>query len=248
VSDDSVLYESSQDICTITLNRPARLNAIDEAMEKALAAAWHRFNESDDRVAILTGAGGKAFSVGKDINYDAFPEYRRFVPGFDIEVRKPIISAINGWCIGGALTLVQMSDLCIASKSTRFMYPEAKIGFAGGIIAGLASRIPHKVAMEIMLLGEELSVERAYQIGLVNKVVDDGELMPAARSYARRLADNAPLVLEMIKGLVRQTVSPGPIERASHALHPVERVMMSEDFREGLRSAREKRPPQFKGK
>jgi len=224
------------------------MNAIDEAMEKALAAAWHRFNASDDRVAILTGAGEKAFSAGKDLSYKAFPEYRRFVPGFDIEVKKPIIAALNGWCIGGALTLVQMSDLCVASKSTRFTYPEAKIGFAGGMIAGLASRIPHKVAMEIMLLGEELSVERAYQVGLVNKIVEDEELMPTAQRMARRLADNAPLVLEMLKGLVRQTVSPSPTERISQALHPIERVMVSEDFREGMQAAREKRQPRFTGK
>lgn len=248
MSDEPVLYDSTDAICTITLNRPANLNAIDAAMEIGLADAWHRFNASDDRVAILTGAGSKAFSVGKDLHYDAFPDYRRFVPGFDIEVRKPIIAALSGWCIGGALTMVQMSDLCVASKSTRFMYPEAKIGFAGGIIAGLASRIPHKVAMEIMLLGEELSVERAYQVGLVNQVVEEAELMPTARRYARRLADNAPLVLEMMKGLVRQTVSPGPIERVSQALVPIERVKASEDFREGLQSAREKRQPKFRGK
>jgi enoyl-CoA hydratase/carnithine racemase len=245
---DPVIYESADDICTITLNRPSKLNSIDPATEQALAEAWHRFNASNDRVAILTGAGQKAFSVGKDLNAQSVPDYRKFVPGFDIEVRKPIIAAVNGWCIGGALTLVQMCDLCIATTSTRFMYPEAKIGFAGGLIAGLAGRIPHKVAMEIMLLGEEFSVDRAYQVGLVNKVVPEEELMPAARSYARRLADNAPLVLEMLKMFAGEAIQRSPMERASHAMRVVETVMASTDFREGLESVRSKRTPHYIGK
>lgn len=245
---DPVLYESADDICTITLNRPAKMNSIDAATELALGEAWRRFNASSDRVAILTGAGQKAFSVGKDLNSSSIPDYRRFTPGFDIEVRKPIIAAVNGWCIGGALTLVQMCDLCIATTTTRFMYPEAKMGFAGGLIAGLAARIPHKVAMEIMLLGEEFSVERAYQVGLVNKIVPEDELMPAARAYARRLADNAPLVLEMFKLFAGEVIPSSPMERASHAMRVVENVMASNDFREGFESNREKRAPRYTGK
>ncbi len=242
-----VLCESSERICTITINRPAKLNAINAEVELGLAEAWRRFNASDDRVAIVTGAGQRAFSVGKDLGSEAVPDFRRFVPGLDIPVRKPIIAAVGGWCIGGALTLVQMCDLCVAAEGTRFMYPEPKLGFAGGIIAGLAGRIPHKVAMEIMLLGEEFSVERAYQVGLVNKIVPPDELMIAARSYARRLADNAPLVLALLKELAGETVPRGPLERASHAMKAVEVVMASNDFDEGFASGREKRPPRFTG-
>ena len=242
-----VLYESSDRICTITINRPAKLNAINEGVELGLAEAWHRFNASDDRVAILTGAGQRAFSVGKDLGSESVPEFRRFVPGLDIPVRKPIIAAVSGWCIGGALTLVQMCDLCVAAEGTRFMYPEPKLGFAGGIIAGLAGRIPHKIAMEIMLLGEEFSAERAYQVGLVNKIVPPDELMGAARAYARRLADNAPLVLALLKELAAETVPRGPLERASHATKAVESVMASRDFKEGFASSREQRPPRFTG-
>ncbi|MGA0532833.1 enoyl-CoA hydratase/isomerase family protein [Hansschlegelia sp. KR7-227] len=241
-----VLYESADGVCTITINRPDKLNAIDAGVEIALAAAWRRFAASDDRVAILTGAGERAFSVGKDLKSDSKPDYRRFVPGYDIEVRKPIVAAVSGWCIGGAMTLVQAADLCVATRSARFMYPEAKLGFAGGLIAGLAGRIPHKVAMEIMLLGEELSAERAYQVGFVNKLVDEGEHLAAAQVYARRLADNAPLVLEMLKSFAGQVTPAGPMERASHALREVERVMESDDFREGFASQQEKRKPAFK--
>ena len=244
----AVTYESNNHIALITINRPERLNAINEEVEIGLANAWRKFNNSNDRVAVLTGAGEKAFSVGKDLEYKAFPEYRRFVPGCDIEVRKPIIAAVSGWCIGGAITLVQMADLCVASETTKFTYPEAKLGFAGGLIAGLVSRIPHKVAMELMLLGEEISAERAYQVGLVNKLTPPGEHLKEALVYAKRLAQNAPLVLEMLKTFGIRTLPKSPIETASLALREVDLVKDSADRTEGLDSLSSKRQPQYQGK
>ncbi len=244
----AVTYESNNHIALITINRPERLNAINEEVEIGLANAWRKFNNSNDRVAVLTGAGEKAFSVGKDLEYKAFPEYRRFVPGCDIEVRKPIIAAVSGWCIGGAITLVQMADLCVASETTKFTYPEAKLGFAGGLIAGLVSRIPHKVAMELMLLGEEISAERAYQVGLVNKLTPPGEHLKEALVYAKRLAQNAPLVLEMLKTFGIRTLPKSPIETASFALREVDLVKDSTDRTEGLDSLSSKRQPQYQGK
>ena len=244
----AVTYESSNNIALITINRPERLNAINEEVEVGLANAWRKFNQSNDRVAVLTGAGDKAFSVGKDLEYKAFPEYRRFVPGCDIEVRKPIVAAVSGWCIGGAITLVQMADLCVASETAKFTYPEAKLGFAGGLIAGLVSRIPHKVAMELMLLGEEISAERAYQVGLVNKLTPPGEHLKGALIYAERLAKNAPLVLEMLKTFGIRTLPKSPIEEASFALREVDLVKYSADRLEGLDSFSSKRQPQYQGK
>lgn len=244
----AVTYESNNHIALITINRPERLNAINEEVEVGLANAWRKFNQSNDRVAVLTGAGDKAFSVGKDLEYKAFPEYRRFVPGCDIEVRKPIVAAVSGWCIGGAITLVQMADLCVASETAKFTYPEAKLGFAGGLIAGLVSRIPHKVAMELMLLGEEISAERAYQVGLVNKLTPPGEHLKGALLYAERLAKNAPLVLEMLKTFGIRTLPKSPIEEASFALREVDLIKDSSDRLEGLDSFSTKREPQYKGK
>jgi enoyl-CoA hydratase/carnithine racemase len=244
----TVTYESNNHIALITINRPQRLNAINEEVEIGLANAWRKFNESNDRVAIITGSGEKAFSVGKDLEYAAFPEYRRFVPGCDIEVRKPIIAAVSGWCIGGAITLVQMADLCVATETARFTYPEAKLGFAGGLIAGLVSRIPHKVAMELMLLGEEISAERAYQVGLVNKLTPPGEHIKGAMVYAERLAKNAPLVLEMLKTFGIRTMPKSPIEQVSQALREVDLVKDSADRHEGLQSFLDKREPKYQGK
>jgi enoyl-CoA hydratase/carnithine racemase len=244
----AVTYESRDRIATITIDRPEQLNAINREVELGLAAAWQRLNDGDDLVAILTGAGDKAFSVGKDLEEPSTPDYRRFVPGFDIAVSKPVIAAVGGWCVGGALTIVQMCDLCVASERARFLYPEAKIGFAGGLIASLAGRMPHKVAMEVMLLGEELSAERAYQVGFVNKLVPHGEHLAAARVYAQRLAANAPMVLSLLKDFVGQVLPKGPMEQASQALHRVESVMDSADRREGMDSFTQKRTPNFLGR
>lgn len=244
----SVLYHSKNNIATIIINRPDRLNAINEEVELGLALAWRRFNESEDRVAVLTGAGDKAFSVGKDLSYLAAPNYRKFTPGFDIQVSKPIIAAINGWCIGGAIVLVQMCDLCVAGEGAKFTYPEAKLGFAGGAISSIASRMPHKIAMELMLLGEEITAERAYQVGFVNKVVPKADVLDAAYQYADRLAKNAPMVLSMLKNFVGQTLPKGPMELASLAMKEVDAVMESSDREEGMQSYADKRQPVYKGK
>ncbi|HEY5292810.1 MAG TPA: enoyl-CoA hydratase-related protein [Burkholderiales bacterium] len=246
--NDAVLYESRERIATITINRPERLNAINGDVEAGLAAAWRRLNDSDDLVAILTGSGSKAFSVGKDLQYDATPDYRRFTPGFDIVVSKPIVAAVGGWCVGGALTLVQMCDLCVASENARFSYPEAKLGFAGGLIASLVARMPHKVAMELILLGDEMSAERAYQVGFVNKIVPKGKHLQEAQVYARRLAQNAPMVLAMLKNFAAQVLPKSPMEQASHAMREVEAVMRSADRVEGMESFLNKRKPNFQGR
>ena len=111
----------------------------------------------------------------------------RFSPGAGVEVEKPIIAAVDGWCIGGGVVLVQYCDLCVASDRAVFRYPEAKVGYSGGMIASIVARMPHKVAMELILLGEDMSAGRAYDVGFVNRVVPAAELMDAAMGYAETL-------------------------------------------------------------
>jgi len=127
------------------------------------------------------------------------------------------------------------------------LYPEAKVGFSGGLIASLAARIPHKIAMETVLLGEALSARRAYEVGFVNKVVAVGEQRAAALDYARRLAENAPLVLQLLKRFVGRVLSKGPSELAGIARRDVEAVTDSADLQEGLAAFRAKRPLSFSG-
>jgi enoyl-CoA hydratase/carnithine racemase len=149
--------------------------------------------------------------------------------------------------VGGGLVLAQFCDLLVAAENTTFLYPEAKVGFSGGLISSLAARIPHKVAMELLLLGDGISAQRAYEVGLVNKVVPAGEQVEAALDYARRLAANAPLVLSLLKRFVADTLPRGPSERAALARAQVDAVTNSADLAEGLAAFRAKRPPAFTG-
>lgn len=246
---EAVLYTSQDGVATITINRPGRLNAINTEVELGLADAWRRFNASDeDRVAVLTGSGDRAFSSGRDKDTTAPPDYRRFTPGVVIDVDKPVIAAVAGWCVGGALVLVQMADMCVAAENAKFVYPEAKMGFAGGLIGSLPGRIPHKIAMELMLLAEEIDAQRAYQVGFVNRVVPVGRQLEEAQAIARRMATHAPLVMGMLKRFANDVLPKGPVEKGAMALRETEAVFGSEDFQEGLASLRDKRPPRFTGR
>ncbi len=243
---NAVLYESRENVAIITINRPAKANSLNADVAEGLAAAWRRFNAADDRVAVLTGAGERAFSGGADL--DAPPELRRFMPGIGIPVDKPIIAAVSGWCVGGSVVLVQMCDLCIASETARFSYPEAKLGFTGGLITSLAARIPHKVAMEFILMGEPMTAARAYEVGFVNKVVPAGQHLAEAEAWARKLAAMAPMVLATLKRFVGEVLPKGPTEQAGRALAATEAVWASDDYREGLAAYKGKRPPEYHGR
>ena len=146
-----VLVENNADGTTlVTINRPERRNAICAETALLLQKAFTEFERSPtQKAAVLTGAGNEAFSGGADTGN--FPELWRCIPTVGFETTKPIISAVGGWCVGGALVVSMMCDLTVAAENARFSYPEARMGFTGGMIAGLAARIPHKIAMEMIL-------------------------------------------------------------------------------------------------
>jgi len=240
-----VVYASTDRVATITLNRPAKRNAVNAEMIGLLNAAWRRFVASDDRVAVITG-NGRDFCAGGDVD-DLRAEYWRAMPGLGVEVDKPIIAAVGGWCIGFGLMSVLLSDLCVAGDDTRFMYPETRAGRAGGLVAGLVARIPHKIAMEIMLLGREVPAQRAYEAGLVNRVVPAGTQFEAALEMAHELAGNAPLPLAMLKRFVRGVLPAGPFDAGYAAQRDVEVIEGSADAAEGMAALREKRKPDFRG-
>jgi enoyl-CoA hydratase/carnithine racemase len=230
-----------------TINRPEKMNAINAEVAVKLQEGFAEFDASDQRVAIITGAGEKAFSSGADVT--DLPELWRCVPTIGIVTEKPIICAVRGWCIGGALVMVAMADLCVVSEDTRFSYPEAKVGLTGGMIATLAARIPHKAAMEIMLLGRPLSAQRAYEMGLVNEVVAPGKQVEAALAMARELEEMAPLVLSTLKRLVvEHTLKRTPSEFMALTQRDLAVVRNSADLKEGVAAFREKRKPVFTGK
>jgi len=240
-------YESRDQIATITINRPDKRNALSEEVCVRLRDAWQRFQQGEDRVAILTGAGDAAFSGGADL-VGTPKAFWQCVPGLGVELDKPVIAAISGWCVGGAIVLVMMADIAVASETTRLLYPEAKVGIFGGVMAGLVSRMPHKVAMELMLVGEEMSAQRAYEVGFLNRIVPAGRHLEAAQQYARKLCANAPLVLQTIKRFANATVPRGPAELFYPQIGRLATIMASADKEEGVNAFKEKRKPRFSGR
>ena len=248
MSESPVSYQSGDGIAVITINRPQRLNRLDEAIVEGLHAAWQRLMASEqDRVAVLTGAGERAFTAGADLNAPPSNLYRG-IPGVGVAVDKPLIGAVAGWVVGGGMVLTTMCDILLAADNARFSYPEVKVGFTGGIISNLASRIPHKIAMELLLLGEAIDAQRAYEVGYVNKVVPVAALLPTAMDYARRIAATAPLPSRALKRFVAETLPKSPSEIAGMARAQVDAIFASEDWAEGRSAFREKRPPLYRGK
>src|SRR5438128_8365939 len=209
-SDDAVLYELEGHVATITYNRPDALNAINGEMRRDLNDAFSRFREDEDAWgAIVTGAG-KAFCAGADLRDGAGsagdfpgtfwekPTINSFESGW--EIFKPVIAAVNGYCLGYGLTLVTWCDFVIASERAEFGFPEVRLGVP--TIVG-AIRLPQRLqwhdAMELLLTGERIDAHRAREMGLAGWVVPHDDLMAEARSLAERLVQAAPLAARATK-------------------------------------------------
>ena len=242
-----VTVEQQGPATVIRINRPEKLNAINQAVAVELQQAFAAFDRSAQRVAILAGTGGRAFSAGADVT--ALPELSRCIPTVGITTEKPIIAAVAGWCIGGGLVMAMMCDLLVATDDARFSYPEGKVGITGGMIAGLASRIPHKIAMELMLLGEPIDAKRAYEAGLANRVVANGSEILEALVLSEKIVELAPLALATMKRFVTEHILPkGPSEVAARFSAELAAVRNSADAAEGVRAFKERRKPRYAGR
>ncbi|MPZ97883.1 MAG: enoyl-CoA hydratase/isomerase family protein [Dehalococcoidia bacterium] len=251
---DTVLYERDGHIATITYNRPEALNAINSELRADLNAAWEQFRADEEAwVAIVTGAG-RAFSAGADLrdrggqqsgSFWELPSLTSLESG--MEVWKPTIAAVNGYALGFALTLVAACDFVIASDRAEFGFPEVRIGVP--TIQG-AVRMPRLInwhdAMELLLIGERISAERAKEMGLVWKVVQHDDLMEEARALANRLCLSGPLAVRATKEVARRGLDL-PLVDAIRFGETMRRVAgATEDATEGRTAFREKRPPEWK--
>ncbi len=247
----TVLYHRQGHIATITYNRPEALNAINGELREDLNASWVTFRDDDDAwVAIVTGAG-RAFSAGADLRSAARPAGTTHweTPSMTslesgIEIWKPVIAAVNGYCLGFALTLVAACDFVIASERAEFGFPEVRLGVP--TIQG-AVRMPGKVgwqnAMELLLIGERVDAARAKEMGLCMKVVPHESLMVEAIALANRLCQSAPLAVRATKEVAARGQQL-PFVDAIRFGETMRRVAgATEDAKEGMAAAREKRPP-----
>ena len=246
-------------VATITINRPERMNAMDTEHYIALSEAWIRVRDDPEiRVAIVTGVGEKSFSAGADLKSfvgvqpplsDLLLTQKNQILNRGLEVWKPVIAAVNGYCLGGGMTLLLATDLRIAAEHATFSVAEVKRGVfpANGGTQRIAQQLPHAIAMELLLLGDSIDAQTALRWGLVNRVVKPSELMATARDFAARLARNAPLAVQAAKELA---VRSRDMDLATGLR--LEQVMLrvlqqSEDVREGTKAFAEKREPVFGG-
>lgn len=215
MSDDdaTVGYESVDDVAVLTMSRPAKLNSINAAMAVALEEAFRRFDASTDKVAVLRGDGERAFTAGADLADPPVGGYG-YVPNIGVTVRKPYICAISGWCIGVGLAILQQADLAVATTTARFRYPEPDLGITRGLMASLVSRIPHKIVVELVLVGNDMDAPTLHHYGLLNAVTTEEELMPTAMALAGRIAQHDGGLNVFLKECIDQTLPKGPGEVA----------------------------------
>lgn len=251
---DGLRFEVRDSVAIITIDRPQARNAMNGAVRSGLFAAFARIErDASISVAILTGAGERSFCAGIDLKEAADLQLavppRNFLPilGDTIEVSKPVIAAVNGIAFAGGWALAQMCDLCVASTSASFAITEAKVGRGMPWAVPLIHMIPQRIMMELLLLGEPISAQRAYEIGFVNRVVAPDALMPTAIEIATRIVQNAPLTVRAAKELVRIATETGRSAARRSADHLFEPVYRSSDAQEGPRAFREKRAPRWKG-
>jgi enoyl-CoA hydratase/carnithine racemase len=251
----AVRYEQTGAVVLVTIDRPAQLNAINSDVRAGLFAAFRRFEADDSaRVAILTGAGAKAFCAGMDLKEAAEMSLavppRGFLPiiGQGLDVTKPTIAAVNGVAFAGGWLLAQMCDLCIAAEHATFAITEARVGRGMPWAAPLVGMVQQRAAMELLLTGEPIDACRAREIGFVNHVVPAAELLPRAFAMAEKIAANAPLTVRAAREMVYLSTEMGRSAALRAGAHLFESVYRSKDAQEGPRAFREKRKPQWKGR
>lgn len=246
-------------MATITLDRPEKMNAMDSQMYEAISSHLREIDERDEIwVGIVTGAGDRAFSAGADLvgvhgeTGEASVEWSATRPArFDLglEVQKPLIAAVNGYCLAGGLELALVCDLRVASEGAQFGCPEVKWNLLHGYGA---QRLPEIVgysnALNLLLTGAFIDAAEAHRIGLVQEVVPEGEALARAREIAETICANAPMAVRMTKELARRSRNLSLAEGVNlyQALNRL--IELSDDLEEGTRAFAEKRAPRFRNR
>jgi E-phenylitaconyl-CoA hydratase len=255
-----VIYEVKDRVASITINRPEAMNAMDPDVYAGLSTACTDVRDNPEVwVAIVTGAGDKAFTAGADLKAmttrtreraEFFLTQQNMILNRGLEVWKPVIAAVNGYCLAGGMTLLFATDIRIAAEHAVFEISEVKRGILpgnGGTQRALR-QLPYAIAMEMLLLGRRLTAQDALAYGLVNAVVPLKDLLSTAEQYARRLCEHGPLALRAVKELAIRSQSV-PLEHGLRLEEAFQEFLRTtEDAREGPRAFAEKRKPVFKAR
>lgn len=247
----AVLTERRGDILVITLNRPERLNAVNSEVGLGLLAAAEMLDADPTlRVGVLTGAG-RAFCAGMDLK--AFPTEGDPKGIHDFMRRhheKPLIVAIEGYAMAAGMEISLACDLLVAARDAKLGIPEVKRGLfaGGGGVLRLPRRVPYTVAMLMALTGDPITAEQAYQHGLVSHLVEPGEALTVALELAAAIAANSPVGVQLSKTMIRETVGRTEDEFWEFQQPSLERVLASDDAREGATAFAEKRTPDWTGR
>ena len=253
--ESEVLYERRGATALLTINRPERRNALSIETCHQLRAAWTRFEaDTDALVAIVTGAGDRAFCAGYDIaekSHGNAVGIADFAPRLETTsyVSKPVIAAVNGAAVAAGMALVEACDLIVAAEDAWFGLPEVKLGIGVAPFVQSLWTLPQHVLMELLLTGEPLTAQRAHQIGFVKRLVTRERLLDESLTLAETIARNAPLVVRTSKAMLYQGIE----AMGMPAAHRVARelfvpVGQSDDAREGFRARRERRSPRWTGR
>lgn len=255
VLGDSVLFEQRDGIAWLTINRPEARNALNQEVRDGLFRGLKDFiADENSHVLILTGSGDKAFCAGADLKEMA--EASMQVPptdwlphlGRNLHTDKPVIAAVNGVAYAGGFFLAQQCDLIVAADTARFAITEARWARGAPWAAPLPWLIPPRVALELLMTAQPIDAARAYQIGLVNRVVPIAELLAEAEALATGIIENAPLSVRAGKAMVYAAAERGRSEALDEGYRIFEPVYLSEDAQEGPQAFQEKRSPEWKGR
>src|SRR6266850_879073 len=256
---EHILLDQDSSILWITISRPRALNALNPLAHRELSTALDSYAADPAlRVAVITGTGERAFCVGSDLkarsigNADDHPPTGFGGISHRFDLMKPVIAAVNGLALGGGVEIVAACDLAVAADHAEFALPEPRVGLAalgGGGLQRLARDLPLKYAMELVLTGRRFGAEEAKRIGLINDVVPRTELKARVRAMAEMIIEGAPLAVEASKHVMLQSLAMPDLESAFRAKYPAaERMLASEDAKEGQRAFIEKRKPRWQGK
>jgi enoyl-CoA hydratase/carnithine racemase len=255
-----ILYEKRDRIAIVTLNRPEAMNAIDPQTSQELRTAFEDFNDDEGVwVAILTGSGDRAFSAGNDLvamskamRGEGAISHGKAFGGIttNFECPKPIIAAINGYCLAGGLEMALSCDIRVAAEHAQFGLPEV----TRAIIAGASGTqrlpriIPFGPALELLLTGGRFDSQWAYRYGLVNHVVPADQVMPKAMEIANAICENGPLAVRLTKESAYKSLNVTLEEGIKFEQEQSRKVLASEDAREGPLAFAQKRKPEYKGR